>query len=95
MTSIRAYVRVARKLRWKDSPFMVEASTTPNPRPLTQGTGRTVVQLHTLHFALELRLPEEILDPAKWPTVTVEVQTAEQIPIEVHWPTQEEVSRDA
>jgi hypothetical protein len=94
MTTIRTYVRVARKQgNYHGSPYVVDANTTPNPRSLTKGAGSfREQQLHTLHFALDLNIPDELLSPAKWPVIEVHVDTAEQVPIEIEVPAAEEVA---
>jgi hypothetical protein len=82
----KVYMRVARKTSpWQRTPFKVDASTSPNPRSLTTGSGHTEQQLHTLHFALELDIPDELLSPAKWPVIEVALgpDLVEQVPIEI------------
>jgi hypothetical protein len=79
----KVYMRVARKTSpWQRTPFKVDASTGPNPRPLV-GSGDE--PLHTLHFAIELDIPDELLSPAKWPVIEVVLgpDLVEQVPIEI------------
>jgi hypothetical protein len=90
--TFRAYVRLARKSGdWRGKSYVVDAAAEPNPRPLTQGSIPYQRQLHTIHFALDINVPDELLKPADWPTVTVNLEDAEQIPIEVE-PVAEEVA---
>jgi len=79
----KVYMRVARNTSpWRRTPFKVDASVNPNPRALQGSDGE---QLHTLHFALELDIPEELLTPAKWPVVqlALEETLVERVPLEV------------
>lgn len=78
---MKVYVRLARDTNsWAKTRVKVDASPTPKARPLKGATG----DLHTVHFALELDIPDEMLSPAKWPVIEVSVgDTPVQIPIEV------------
>jgi hypothetical protein len=77
----KVYMRLARDGNpWAKTRIKVDASTSPKATPLTGAQG----QLHTLHFALELDVPDELLSPAKWPVVEVSLgETPVQVPIEV------------
>lgn len=81
---VKVYLRLARTMRARDG-WKVEANTSPNPRPLTMGQGQWAEPLHTLHFALLLTIPEQLLRPAQWPVVEIELPDSviEQIPEEI------------
>jgi hypothetical protein len=79
---LKVYMRIARTPRARDG-FKVDASTSPNPRALTMGQGQWSEALHTVRFALTLDIPNELLRPADWPVIEVQIPTAERIPIEV------------
>ena len=86
----KVYVRLARDRNpWAKTPVKVEAHTKPKAQPLRGANG----PLHTIHFALELDIPDELLAPARWPVIEVSLDeaTAAQVPIEVDpTPLQEE-----
>lgn len=81
----KVYMRLAKNTPSGRSRYKVDASPNPNPRPLTIGFGRSERELHTLHFALELDIPEELLSPAKWPVVEIQLSPdlVQQVPIAV------------
>lgn len=66
------HVRVAKHYRFRDAQ-RIEASQTPNQRPLTVG-GREV---HTAFFKLKVRVPDELLEPSSVPQFTVELGPAD------------------
>lgn len=65
----KVYVRFAR-YRYARSGFYVDASPTPKPGALVNPSGG---ELHTLCFAVSLDIPDELLEPAKWPVVELEL----------------------
>jgi len=77
----RLYVRLARS-RSSRTGWRVDAAMKPNPNPLTEGGMKS---LHTLHFALDLEMPQDIFDPRAWPSVQIRLDrdTIQQIPDEV------------
>lgn len=82
---VRAYVRVAKNTRGARTPYKVDASPTAKAHPLAQGAGVYERPLHTVHFALDIELPDGIFDPKEWPVVEVVVppETVERIAVEV------------
>jgi hypothetical protein len=80
----KVYLRVAENPS-RRTPFKVAASATPTPQPLRHGSGYNERDLHTLSFALVLDIPDELLKPADWPTVEVQITPNDttRIPIEV------------
>lgn len=82
----KVYMRIARNTSpYRRTAFKVDAAFKPNPRPLTNGSGHSEEQLHTLHFALELDVPDELLSPAKWPVIEVALDPTltERVPVTV------------
>ena len=87
----RVYVRIARTQRARDG-WKVDASMNPTPRPLVMGNNAFGQEdLHTLAFALNLDIPDELLKPATWPTIEVSLplEAAQRVPIEVEVEPQE------
>lgn len=78
----KVYLRFARTPRAREG-FKVDASPNANPNPLAMGQGAYAEALHTVRFALVLDIPDELLRPAAWPVIEVEVRDGERIPIEI------------
>lgn len=78
----KIYMRLARSPRARDG-WKVEATTSPNPRAIVMGSDSE--PLHTIHFALELTIPDHLLKPAQWPVVEIELPdgVVTQIPDEI------------
>ena len=77
----RLYVRVAKRPRGsyvRGSTYKVDGSPSHNPRPLEQG-GKL---LKTLHFAVDLQLPEELFNDPAMPVVTVAIEPGEGYAVE-------------
>lgn len=74
--TVRAYVRLARSPNSPRQPWKLEASTNPNPRPLTVGQGHSERELHTVRFAIDLDVDDSIFNPKDWPTVELELSEA-------------------
>lgn len=68
----RIYVRVARRPRWAGSPgpWKIDASHKQDQRPLSQGDR----VLKTLHFAVDVVVPDELFNDPMIPVVEVQVQ---------------------
>jgi len=60
------------------SRFKIDASPSHNPRPLEQGNHL----LRTLHFAIDVELPDKLFDDLSLPVVTVEVKPDEGYVVE-------------
>lgn len=81
-TTVRMYVRVARNRHGRTA-FKVDAKPTLDQRPLTLANGQ---EIHTVFFALDVKVPLELLDPKRSvPHVAVELdpeQVAELVVVE-------------
>lgn len=79
----KVFMRLARNPTGRTT-FKVAASASPNPAPLTVGS-YPERQLHTLHFALVLDVPDELLRPADWPVLELALDPllTERLPITV------------
>lgn len=78
----RIYMRVAKVYR---SPgFKVAASSQPDPRPLKVGDS----DVPTIHFVIDADIPREAFEPAKWPSIGLDVDPRQALALEV---TQEEM----
>jgi hypothetical protein len=77
---VKLYVRIAQS-RHARKGWRADASLTPNQASLTDG-GEA---LRTLRFAMEVDIAPELLAPAAWPVVEVELEEGEvtQIPLQV------------
>lgn len=81
MAEVVVYLRLApdrnARHRWR-----VEATPASNPRPLLNAAGEP---LHTLRTRLRVVVPDEMLRPQDWPTITValDVGTGEQVPMTI------------
>jgi hypothetical protein len=70
----RIYVRVAKRPHWSGSPstpWKVDASHKQDQRPLAQGDR----VLKTLHFAVDVVVPDELFSDPMIPVVEVQVQS--------------------
>lgn len=78
---VKVYMRLARDRNARDG-WRVEATLKANARSLRDAQGD---DLHTIRWAQEIDVPDELLTPAKWPTVEVTITSdlAAQIPVEV------------
>lgn len=77
----RLYVRVAKRPRGsyvKGSSYKIDAGASHNPRPLEQGG----TLLKTLHFALDVELPDELFRDPAMPVIKVEIQPGDGYAIE-------------
>lgn len=77
----RIYVRVARRPGYsvvKGSRYKIDAGTSHNPRPLEQGS----YLLKTLHFALDVELPDKLFDDPAMPVVTVQIEPGDGYAVE-------------
>lgn len=66
---VPVHLRIARSNRFRDR-FKVAASVKPNPAPLDDPDGRA---LHTVHVALSLNVPDEVMSPQGAIKVEVDV----------------------
>lgn len=66
----KLYVRAARHQRYRRG-YRVDTSLTHNPDPLTVGVGYAEESVHTVHFVLNVHIPDELLRPAALPQVDV------------------------
>jgi hypothetical protein len=82
----RIYVRVAKRPNWmRGSNYKVAANHTRDDRPLEQG-GQT---LRTLHFAVDVEVPDHLFKDPAMPVVEVQVEadgTFRQDPVVVQVP---------
>lgn len=70
------YVRAARHRRFRRG-HKIEASMIYNPDPLTVGTPGSYDgehKLHTAHFALQLNIPDEMMQPGALPHLEVTIE---------------------
>jgi hypothetical protein len=76
------YVRLAR-YRYAKQGFYVAAG--PNPNPSALRAGNAGPDLRTVHFKLDVTLPREVFEPAKWPVVelVLDEELVSKIPVEV------------
>jgi len=77
----RIYLRLA-KDRAARANWRVDAALNPNPRPLTTPSGNA---LHTVNFALDIDMPDDLFQPQEWPTIAIELEpeAVHRVPDEV------------
>jgi hypothetical protein len=69
----RLYVRVAKRPNFRSvngSRFKIDAGPSHNPRPLEQGE----TLLKTLHFAIDVEMPDELFKDPAMPVVKLQVE---------------------
>jgi hypothetical protein len=77
----RLYVRVAKRPHGslvQGSRFKIDAGPSHNPRPLEQGA----YLLKTLHFAIDVDLPDRLFDDMALPVVRLEIKPGESYVVE-------------
>jgi hypothetical protein len=76
------YVRLAR-YRYARHGFYVSAGPAPNPSALRAGNAGP--DLATVHFKLDVQIPREVFEPAKWPVIEIELgeDLIRKIPVEI------------
>lgn len=67
----RIYVRAARRPNWaRGGRYKIAADHNRNDRPLTQGEET----LRTLHFAVDVEIPDVLFEDPAMPVVKIEIQ---------------------
>ena len=81
----RIYVRVARRPNWsmhRGSRYKIDAGPTHNPRPLMVGSERSRKLLKTIHFAIDIEIPDKIFDDPAMPVVKMTLESGKGYAVE-------------